>query len=133
MSGTYCIFLKDQEIQARIGIHDFEREGPQRLQLNIVVAMRRKAAGDHIANVIDYDFVRQEAAALAHQGHFELQESFCEALLERLRSRPGVIGLIVASQKPDVYPDCRAVGCLMSWIDGANRDDVARLFSMIQI
>ena len=133
MSAVYCILLREHALTVKIGIHDFERQAPQRLLVTVAVATTRKGTGDHIEQVIDYDYIRDEAAALAKDRHYELQESFCEALIARCRVKPGVLGVAVLSQKPDVYPDCRAVGCLMAWIGDAHRAEVERLFTMLNL
>lgn len=133
MSTIYCIILKEHALTVKIGIHDFERQGPQRLLVDVAVAMMRKGAGDRIGDVIDYDYIREEAAALAGARHYELQETFCEALIARCRLRPGVLGIAVSSRKPDVYPDCRSVGCLMVWTDDSHKEAVERLFAMLRL
>jgi dihydroneopterin aldolase len=47
---------------------------------------------------------------LANSGHFHLQETFCERILELCLARPGVVAVRVSSEKPDVYPDCESIG-----------------------
>ncbi len=131
MSAVYAIILREHALSVRIGIHDFERQGPQRLLVTAAGAMARKGEGDAIGQVIDYDYIRDEAAALARDRHYELQESFCEALIASCRRKPGVLGVAILTQKPDVYPDCRAVGCLMVWIGAQNRGEIERLFAML--
>jgi len=133
MSAVYSILLREHALPVRIGIHDFEREGPQRLLVTVAIAMARTGPGDEIGHVIDYDYIREEAASLARDRHYELQESFCEALIARCRQKPGLLGIAVLTQKPDVYPDCRAVGCLMVWIGDDRRSEVERLFTMLDL
>jgi dihydroneopterin aldolase len=133
MSGIYCIVLREHALAVSIGIHEAERQSPQRLLVSAAIALARKSAGDHIGAVIDYDYIREEAARLAGARHYELQESFCEELIARCRQRPGVLGVAVSTQKPDVYPDCRAVGCLMVWTSPAHQEAVERLFGMLTL
>ncbi len=106
------IFLKNFETRISIGIHDFEKQARQRVLVNVDLFMDPggKVERDHIDETVDYDFVRREIAALADSGHFNLQETFCEKILEILLARPGVLAARVASEKLDVYPDCESVG-----------------------
>jgi dihydroneopterin aldolase len=67
-------------------------------------------ARDHIDEVVDYDFVREVVAARIASGHIELQETLCDDIAERLLAHPGVRAVRVQTSKPDVYPDCEAVG-----------------------
>ena len=109
----YTLFLRGFEIEARIGIHDFERARPQRLAIAIEIelAAARLPRRDDIADTFDYDWVRDEVRRLAAGRHFDLQETLARAIVERLAERPEIIRAVVETAKPDVYPDVAAVGC----------------------
>jgi dihydroneopterin aldolase len=42
--------------------------------------------------------------------HVHLQETLCDDILARLLEHPKVQAARVSTAKPDVYPDCDAVG-----------------------
>jgi dihydroneopterin aldolase len=44
------------------------------------------------------------------QGHIVLQETLCDDLMRELIAHPQVQAVRLSSCKPDVYPDCEAVG-----------------------
>jgi dihydroneopterin aldolase len=44
------------------------------------------------------------------QGHVHLQETLADDVLKRLLAHPKVRAARVSTEKPDVYPDCDAVG-----------------------
>lgn len=126
----YALFLTDHEVSARIGIHDFEKTAPQRLLINVSLAIRGVADGDDLADTTDYDFLRQTTAAIIAQGHIGLQETICTKLLDACRARPDVAAALVSTEKPEVYPDAKAVGCRMLWLaEDADAATVALLFS----
>ena len=105
--------LRRHELAVRIGVHDFERAGPQRLWFDVDLCVRlvdAPAARDDIADTLDYDFIRQRIAAIAGSGHHELQETLCDAVLAAVLARPEVQAARVATRKPDVYPDSASVG-----------------------
>lgn len=113
----YWIILDRYRIDASIGIHAFEREAAQPVAVTIAAAFeRRDGARDKIADVVDYDFLRDGVAALVSRGHINLQETLCAAVLDLCREG-GAKGAIVRSEKTKVYPDADAVGCEMSWFD----------------
>lgn len=103
------IFIRDLRLQVSIGIHDFEKEGPQIVVVNIdlLLAPMDRPHGDRIANVLNYDVVHDGIVALAKSRHFNLQETLVEAILDLCLDQPGVIEARVSTEKPDVYPDCR--------------------------
>jgi dihydroneopterin aldolase len=104
------IFIKDFEVRCSIGVHPAEREGPQRVRVNIVLDVRPGDGADDIARVLDYDFVRDGVARIAHSRHFNLQETLCEEIAQLCLSREEVLGVRVRTEKPDVYADCESVG-----------------------
>jgi dihydroneopterin aldolase len=106
------IFLRNFEARISIGVHDFEKQARQRVVINVdlYLAPEGRIRRDHLSETVDYDFLRKEIAALAESGHFHLQETFCEKILELCLARPGVTAARVSSEKPDVHPDCEAVG-----------------------
>lgn len=106
------IFLRDHAVWVRMGVHASEQNGPQRILVNVDLYLRPGPGprNDDIAEVIDYDFIRNEIQALAARQHFNLQETFVHAILAACLARPGVAAARVSSAKPDIYPDCKSVG-----------------------
>jgi dihydroneopterin aldolase len=106
------IFLRNFETRISIGVHESEKQAKQRVVINVDLYLEPdgRIQRDHLSETVDYDFLRREVAALAESGHFHLQETFCERILELCLARPGVTAARVSSAKPDVYPDCEAVG-----------------------
>ena len=103
------IFIRDLRLQVSIGIHDFEKDGPQTVVVNVdlLLGSAKAAHGDRIANVLNYDVVHDGIVALAKSRHFNLQETLVEAILDICLGQPGVIEARVSTEKPDVYKDCR--------------------------
>lgn len=107
------IFLREVVIGANIGIHAFERNGPQRVTINVdlfVPLAISTPTQDRIAEVVDYDFVRLAIRRRIEAGHINLQETLVDDIARELLAHPGVRAVRVASEKPDVYEDVEAVG-----------------------
>ena len=107
------LFLRGITVQANIGIHDFELQAAQRLIIDIdlyVSLEGTRPKDDHIDEVVDYDFVRNVVHARIARGHIGLQETLCDDVLTQLLDHSGVMAARVSTRKPDVYPDCEAVG-----------------------
>ncbi len=113
MNECRKLFLTGFEVKARIGIHDFELAAPQRLIIGVelyVPLSLSTPSSDSIEEVVDYDFIRGVVLERIEQGHINLQESLVDDVLNKLLLHPGVKAAKVSSFKPDVYPDCAAVG-----------------------
>jgi dihydroneopterin aldolase len=108
------LFLHDYEVRINIGVHEFEKKGEQRVLINvdlyIPLAMSTPKA-DKLDEVVDYDFMRRTIAHRVQQGHIHLQETLCDDVLALMLAHPRVRAARVSTAKPDVYPDCEAVGC----------------------
>lgn len=110
------IFFEGLELLADIGFHDFEIGVRQRLVVNIEVWLDDAyfARDDEVSSAWNYDNLRAEVTRLTQDCRYNLQETLVRALYQAIASRAGVIGLKVSTYKPDVYPDCRAVGVELS-------------------
>ena len=108
------LYLRDYELHVHIGVYDFEKQGAQRIKVNVdlyVPLAQSTPTQDELDEVLDYDFIRREILARVAQGHIQLQETLADDVLARLLAHPKVRAARVATEKPDVYPDCDAVGC----------------------
>lgn len=106
------ILLQDLAVEVQIGIHDFERRGPQRILVTVEVDLAPDdgPSDDRIDQVLNYDLLRDGVRHLAGARAYDLQETLCAAILDMAVAHRAVIGARVATAKPDVYPDCRSVG-----------------------
>ena len=107
------LFLRNFQIMSNIGVHDFEKLGEQRVLFNVelyVPLADSTPKQDQLHEVLDYDFIRNTIQQRVAQGHTQLQETLCDDIARTLLAHPKVRAVQVSTQKPDVYPDCDAVG-----------------------
>ena len=108
------LFVRNLELNTAIGAHAAERLGPQRLRINVDVYVPLRTTtprDDRLDEVFDYDLIRRTVTELvAARGHIDLQETLVDDIARALLAQPRVRAVRVASDKPDVYPDCETVG-----------------------
>ena len=107
------LFLRDYEVFINIGVHAFEKTREQRVLINVdlyVPLSLSTPRADQLSEVLDYDFIRRTIAARVARGHVHLQETLCDDVLALMLAHPNVRAARVSTEKPDVYPDCDAVG-----------------------
>ena len=107
------LFLRDYEVWINIGVHDFEKKGEQRVLINVdlyVPLAQSTPQADQLGEVVDYDFLRRSIAERVAKGHIHLQETLVDDVLKAMLAHPHVRAARVSTEKPDVYPDCDAVG-----------------------
>ena len=127
LAGCRRLFLRNHEIAVHIGVHDFEQGAPQRIRFNVdlyVPLALSTPTADSLDEVVDYDFIRHTISQRVAQGHIQLQETLADDLLHAMLAHPKVRAARVSTEKPDVYPDCEAVGVE---VFGLKQDSAAAL------
>ena len=107
------LFLRDHVVEMMIGAHDFEHGNTQRVIFNVELYVPYASStpkADQLAEVVDYDFVREVIRQRVQAGHIQLQETLCDDLATSLLAHPQVLAVRLSSCKPDIYPDCAGVG-----------------------
>jgi len=107
------LFLRDHVVDMHIGAHGFEKGRTQRVIFNVELFVPYASStpqADQLAEVVDYDFVRELIRQRVQAGHIQLQETLCDDQASRLLAHPQVLAVRLSSCKPDVYPDCAGVG-----------------------
>jgi 7,8-dihydroneopterin aldolase/epimerase/oxygenase len=107
------LFLRDYEVWINIGVHEFEKRGEQRVLINVdlfVPLAETTPHTDTLDEVVDYDFIRRSIGERVKRGHIHLQETLVDDVLQLMLAHPKVKAARVSTEKPDVYPDCDAVG-----------------------
>lgn len=109
---SHKITLRDFDLPVDIGFHDFEIGTPQRLRVTVEVWLDAASfpSCDTVTAAWDYDFVRTAIIELTRDRRFNLQETVCREVYDLIAARRGVQALRVSTAKPDIYPDCAAVG-----------------------
>ena len=107
------VFLREVVLDANIGIQASEKAGSQKLVISIDLFVPLAVSTprhDKIAEVVDYDIVRNVVRKRIARGHINLQETLVDDIATELLAHAGVYAVRVASEKPDVYEDVEAVG-----------------------
>ena len=113
------VFVRDLTLTARIGVHPHERDAPQRVRINLDLAvdddgaraMSRAGAGrDELSRVVDYEALADRVRALAGAGHTQLVETLAERIAEVCLHDSRVHSARVRVEKLDVFPDAVSAG-----------------------
>lgn len=129
MPRLYSTFLKRMSVLASIGIHAEERAAPQRVLISVRLFMALEdSLRDDISSVVDYDFLRLRIGRLANSRHFALQETLCQEIAAACFEPEKVLGVIVTTEKPDIYPDAESVGCRIARFRSDEIEREAKLY-----
>lgn len=111
-AGTHRLFVRDLELEGRIGVRAHERGRNQRVRINLELTVRDPALplADRYANVVCYDEVVSAVRRLVAAGHVNLVETLAERIAALCLEDPRVEAAKVRVEKLDVYPDAAGVG-----------------------
>jgi dihydroneopterin aldolase len=108
-AGLRLVFVRHLEVQALLGVHAHEQTRPQRVILDLELAVEDPEAPsaegpDRLARVVDYAVVAETARRIATSAHVWLAETLAEriaiSLLEDARIRRIRLPLSPAKHAP---------------------------------
>lgn len=113
------MFIRDLVLPASIGVHAHEHAAPQRIRINLDLAVVDErdpkvswpAVGrDDLARVVDYEAIANRIRALVAGGHVQLVETLAERLAETCLSDPRILTVRIRVEKLDVFADATSAG-----------------------
>lgn len=110
-TGIRHVFLRDMVLQASIGWYAHEHGVPQRVRINVDLAVEEDAdTADHLQRVVSYETVATGIRAIVAAGHVKLVETLAERIAEVCLTDTRVRFAHVQVEKLDVFPDAAAAG-----------------------
>lgn len=107
-----AIVISDLEVKASVGVHDWERQIPQSLRIDMTLHVDLRPAGesDSLSDTVDYQALAGLAAQVAEEKHHALIEHFAERLAERLAlSSPAIRQVDLTVHKPGAIARARTI------------------------
>jgi 7,8-dihydroneopterin aldolase/epimerase/oxygenase len=127
--GLRHVFLRDMVLQASIGVHPPEHEAPQRVRINVDLAVgddgarplsrapisrsgvgRSGVGRDDLPRVVDYEKIADAVRRIVASGHVRLAETLAERIAEACLADRRVRVARVRVEKLDVFPDAASAG-----------------------
>ncbi len=108
----YRILVRDLVLKCLIGIHAHELLAPQRVRINVDMAVLEQAGptNDDIANVVSYEDVIEGIRHLLAAGHINLVETLAEKIADLCLGDERVELARIRVEKLDVYAEAASVG-----------------------
>jgi len=97
------IKIENLLFEAILGILDFERRSPQRIEIECEIEYRYEKG-----RFLDYAAAAQLLESTMKEGRFSLVEEALEALFHKMRETfPEIEKIKITISKPDILPNCR--------------------------
>ncbi|MFL5257286.1 MAG: dihydroneopterin aldolase [Rhodopila sp.] len=111
------VFLRDMVLNASIGVYPHEHSGPQRVRINVDLAVEdetaqrgRMVGPDELRRVVDYEAIANRIRGIVGQGHVRLAETLAERIAQTCMIDGRVRTARVRVEKLDVFPDAVSAG-----------------------
>ncbi|MEW6093162.1 MAG: dihydroneopterin aldolase [Chloroflexota bacterium] len=106
------VFIKDLRVRAIIGVHDWERERPQDVLINVTVYtdIRPSDAPDDLASCVDYSELAKEIRARMEGARRFTVEALAEDVAQVCLNRSRVQKVMVRVEKPGAVAGAESVG-----------------------
>lgn len=105
------VFVRDLLLVCRIGVHRHETIQPQRVRINLDLAVREdRELQDDLMNVVCYERLTDAVRALVAGRHIKLLETLAEEIAAICLADERVQSVRVRIEKLDVFADAASVG-----------------------
>lgn len=110
--GLAHVFVRDLQVEAIVGVHEHEKNGPQPLTVSIDLTVREQPGGrsDTLQEVVDYEQVVRKVQAICAEGHVNLIETLAERIAASCLEDKRVHAVRVRIEKPEAFSECSSVG-----------------------
>ncbi len=109
------VFLRQLQLNAVIGVYDWEREvrQPLRMDLEIATDVRRAAASDRIQDALDYHAVARRVTEYVADSEFQLVETLAERCADLILREFPASWLRLTLHKPDAVKNAASAGVVI--------------------
>ncbi len=106
------IFLRDLEVEATIGIYEWEKRIRQKVRIDLEMStdIAKAAATDAIEDTLNYKKIAKRITQFVQDSHYELVETLIEKVAEILLNEFQVPWLRLTISKPGAVRGSRDVG-----------------------
>jgi 7,8-dihydroneopterin aldolase/epimerase/oxygenase len=109
---TDRIIIQELEIDAIVGVYDFERENRQRLLVDLIMDSDFRQAGqsDDLNDTVNYASVAEQITQLTLDLQPQLLEFLAERICQMLFQCYPIQRIELTLKKPDILSNARSVG-----------------------
>ena len=112
---SYTVRIRDLVLNMFIGVHEFEKAEPQRVQVSVELTLDypEDGIGSHYSRVFCYETFIGRIRMIAEAGHMLLVEGFAERICDLAFDDRRVLAVKVEVEKLDIFEDVGGVGTLI--------------------
>lgn len=101
------LFLKDLIIEAKHGVHEYEKINPQRFSITVKLEVDTPKAfiSDDIEDTVSYSDLRNTIIEITKNNSFELLERLAQVICDDILVDKRIKELTISIEKLDIYSD----------------------------
>lgn len=111
-SSSNQVLIEKLEVEASIGVFDWEKQIKQRLVFDLILDCNFSLAAksDAIEDAVDYAAVCEEVERITLTKHYELLECLADTIVEALLTQFNILAIDLKISKPGAVPQANSVG-----------------------
>jgi FolB domain-containing protein len=114
MQGHYCVLVDRLKIDMLIGVRDFEKVTPQRVEVSLQVYAKLDKNEHGVKDYVSYsDIVRDIEAETQKLGHIELLENYADLISKWILRDERVRRVVVEVIKTEIMKQTDGVGVMI--------------------
>jgi 7,8-dihydroneopterin aldolase/epimerase/oxygenase len=114
MQGHYCVLVDRLKIDMLIGVRDFEKVTPQRVEVSLQVYAKLDKNEHGVKDYVSYsDIVRDIEAETQKLGHIELLENYADLIAKWILRDERVRRVVVEVIKTEIMKQTDGVGVMI--------------------
>lgn len=105
------IIIQGLELEALIGVYDWEREAKQNLIVDVclVLDLHQAAKSDDVSDTIDYAKLAETLSSLADNSEFQLLEALADHMIKHLLAHYPIKQATIKICKPKILTNAQSV------------------------
>ncbi len=105
------IHIEGLQLQAIIGVYDWERQAPQKLVLDIVlgVSLTSASLSDNLAHTVDYAQVAKDMELITQNSQPQLLERMAGQMCQHILDNYAVQEVDIKLSKPSILPQANNI------------------------
>lgn len=105
------VVIKGLEIQASVGIYDYEKLNTQCIVFDLEINTNLpKPSEDDIKHALSYEDILNQIKYISTSKHYELLETIAFEVIDAIGKDKRIVGGFIEISKPDIFKDTNSVG-----------------------
>lgn len=107
---SLTLHIRDLVLECRVGLHDHEKQAPQKLRINASILCTWKRSEETSASVVCYGHIVETLRHFQERRHVDILENLARQMIDAIGVHPRMRQVKLRVDKCDIFDDAESVG-----------------------